>query len=196
MSKKSGLAPAIREQLVLGAELRLKLADQEAEQAARAVMVLAQALRAGNKILLFGNGGSAADAQHLAAELVNRMVINRRALPALALTTDTSILTSIANDTGFEKVFARQIEALGQRGDVAWGFSTSGRSPNVLRAFAAAKKLGLFRLGFAGRPGSPMDRHTDLCLHVPAKSTPLIQEMHIALGHILCEQVDEILFAK
>ena len=194
MSKSSALVQAIRSQLAAGAELRLRLAEGEARKAAQAVKVLVSALGRGRKILLFGNGGSAADAQHLAAEFVNRMVKNRRALPALALTTDTSILTSVANDLGYDRVFARQIEALGRKGDVAWGFSTSGKSPNVLKAFQTAKKSGLFCLGFAGRPGSPMDRLTDLCLHVEAGAVPRIQEMHIALGHILCEQVDELLF--
>ena len=192
--KKSALVKSIRGQLLIGAELRLRLAEREAEPLTQAVMSVAAALRRGRKILLFGNGGSAADAQHLAAEFVNRMVKNRRALPAVALTTDTSILTSIANDSSFDQVFARQIEALGQKGDIAWGLSTSGKSPNVLKGFQAAKKLGLFRLGFAGWPGSPMDRMTDLCLHVNARETPRIQELHITLGHILCAQVEELLF--
>ena len=194
MSKKITLIERIREQMVLGAELRLRLAENQAEPLAQAVMAAAKALSAGRKLLLFGNGGSAADAQHLAAEFVNRMVRNRRALPALALTTDTSVLTCIANDRGYDQVFARQIEALGKKGDVAWGFSTSGKSPSVIKALKAAKTAGMFRLGFAGRPGSPMDRETDLCLHVETGATARIQEVHITLGHILCEQVDEILF--
>jgi D-sedoheptulose 7-phosphate isomerase len=196
MRTKPALVKSIREQLLIGAELRLGLAELEAEKLAQAVKAVAAALRRGKKILLFGNGGSAADAQHLAAELVNRMVKNRRALAAIALTTDTSILTSIANDHDFDRVFARQIEALGQKGDIAWGFSTSGSSANVLEGFKTAKKRGLFRLGFAGRPGSPMDRNTDLCLHVDAQATPRIQELHITLGHILCEEVEEVLFGQ
>jgi D-sedoheptulose 7-phosphate isomerase len=194
MSKKITLIERIREQMVLGAELRLRLAENQAEPLAQAVMAVAKALRAGRKLLLFGNGGSAADAQHLAAEFVNRMVRNRRALPAVALTTDTSVLTSVANDRGYDQVFARQIEALGKKGDVAWGFSTSGKSPSVIKALKAAKTAGMFRLGFAGRRGSPMERETDLCLHVEAGVTARIQELHITLGHLLCEQVDEILF--
>jgi D-sedoheptulose 7-phosphate isomerase len=194
MKQSSALVKAIQEQLVEGAALRMLAAEGQAEKLARAARLVAKALRAGRKLLLFGNGGSAADAQHLAAEFVNRMVRNRRALPAIALTTDTSLLTSIANDRSYDLVFARQLEALGQKGDIAWGFSTSGKSPSVLRAFKAAKAAGMFRLGFAGRPGSPMDRETDLCLHVETGTTARVQEIHIAFGHILCEQVDELLF--
>ena len=188
------MVEAIQVQLVEGAALRILATEESAAILARAVRRVARALASGRKLLLFGNGGSAADAQHLAAEFVNRMVRDRRALPAIALTTDSSVLTCIANDRSYDQVFARQIEALGQKGDVAWAFSTSGKSPSVLRALKAAKQAGMFRLGFAGRPGSPLDRATDLCLHVEARSTARIQEMHIALGHILCEQVDEILF--
>jgi len=194
MKQSSALVQSIQEQLVEGAALRNWAAKEQAEKLAQAVRLVAKALRAGHKLLLFGNGGSAADAQHLAAEFVNRMVRNRRALPAIALTADTSILTAVANDRSYDQVFARQVEALGQKGDIAWGFSTSGKSPSVLQAFKAAKTAGMFRLGFAGRPGSPLDRATDLCLHVDARPTPRIQEMHITLGHILCEQVDEVLF--
>jgi len=196
MKQSSALVKAIQEQLIEGAAHRIWAAEELAEPLARAVMAVAKALRAGRKLLLFGNGGSAADAQHLAAELVNRLVKNRQALPAIALTTDTSILTSIANDSSFDQVFARQIEALGQKGDIAWGLSTSGQSPNVLKAFQIAKKQGLYCLGFAGKPGSPLDRLTDLCLHVDSRETPRVQELHIALGHILCAQVEEVLFGQ
>jgi len=194
MKQSSALVEAIQVQLVEGAALRILATEESAAILARAVRRVARALASGRKLLLFGNGGSAADAQHLAAEFVNRMVRDRRALPAIALTTDSSVLTCIANDRSYDQVFARQLEALGKKGDVAWAFSTSGKSPSVLRALKAAKQAGMFRLGFAGRPGSPLDRATDLCLHVEARSTARIQEMHIALGHILCEQVDEILF--
>ncbi|MFQ5877408.1 MAG: SIS domain-containing protein [Acidobacteriota bacterium] len=161
------------------------------EGAARA---LAGALREGHVLLFFGNGGSAADAQHLAAEFVNRFGMERPALPAIALTTDTSVLTSIANDEDFARVFARQVEALGGPGDVAVGLSTSGRSENVLEGLRAARDRGLLTLGLTGRGGGPMRR---LCRHliaVPSRETPRIQEIHILVGHILCQLVDDALF--
>jgi D-sedoheptulose 7-phosphate isomerase len=148
------------------------------------------ALRSGRKILLFGNGGSAADAQHLAAELVNRYRRARPALAALALTTDTSILTAIANDASFEEVFSRQIEALGEPGDVAIAISTSGRSPNVVRAVETARRLGLRTIGLLGRDGGLVAPLVDVPLIVPAEETPRIQEVHITLGHILCDLIE------
>lgn len=196
MKTRRMMEAEFRARLQAAAELSRRVAEQESGKLARAVQAVAGALGRGNKILLFGNGGSAADAQHLAAEFVNRFLRNRRGLPAIAITTDSSVLTSIANDFAFERVFARQIEALGRKGDVAWGFSTSGRSPNVLQAFQTAKRRGLYCLGFAGKPGSPMARLSDLCVEVDAESTPRIQEMHILLGHLLCEQVEEVLFGR
>ncbi len=155
---------------------------------------LIRALQAGRMILFFGNGGSAADAQHLAAEFVNRYSMERRALPALALTTDTSVLTSIGNDRDFGRVFSRQVEALGRPGDVAVGISTSGRSSNVLAGLRAARDRDLITVGFTGEEGRGM---RDLCHHlilVPSRETPRIQEVHILVGHILCHLVDEALF--
>ncbi|GBC82188.1 Phosphoheptose isomerase 1 [bacterium HR10] len=164
--------------------------EERAEDVARAAELMIAALRAGRKILLFGNGGSAADAQHIAAELVNRYRRARPALAAMALTTDTSILTSIANDVAFEEVFSRQIEALGEPGDVAVAISTSGRSPNVVRAVETARRLGLRTIGLLGRDGGFVAPLVDVPLIVPVEETPRIQEVHITLGHILCELIE------
>jgi len=153
----------------------------------------ADSLRAGGKILLFGNGGSAADAQHLAAEFVNRFDRDRPALAAISLATDGSALTSIANDASFEEVFARQIEALGRPGDIAVGITTSGTSPNVLAGLQAARRLGLRSAGFLGRDGGTAGREVDLALIVPGDTTARIQETHILAGHLLCRLVEEML---
>jgi D-sedoheptulose 7-phosphate isomerase len=154
------------------------------------------ALKAGNKILLFGNGGSAADAQHLAAEFVNRFVIERPPLPAIALTTDTSIITSIGNDYDFTDIFSRQIRAIGQRGDIAWGMSTSGASMNVVKGLEAAKKIGMVTIGLTGRDGGDVAKIVDYALNVSSTSTPRIQEVHITVGHVICEMVDFKLFQR
>lgn len=153
-----------------------------------------EALRRGNKILFAGNGGSAADAQHLAAELVSRFNYDRPGLPAFALTTDTSVLTAIGNDYGYEHLFARQIEAVGVQGDVFIGISTSGRSPNVLNALRKAREKGLVTVGFTGRKGGEMPPLCDYCLQVPSDVTPRIQEGHISLGHTLCHLIESALF--
>jgi len=153
-------------------------------------------LKAGGRILLAGNGGSAADAQHIAGELVSRFAFDRPGLPALALTTDSSILTAIGNDYGYERLFARQMDAHARAGDVFIGYSTSGRSPNVLRAFEAARALGVVCIGLTGNRGGPM---RDLCDHlfeVPSADTPKIQEGHLILGHILCGLIEQALFGK
>ncbi len=154
---------------------------------------MAESLIEGGKILIFGNGGSAADAQHIAAEFVNRFVIERRPLAALALTTDASILTSIGNDYSFDDVFSKQLVALGRKGDIAWGISTSGSSENVLRGVRTAKEMGMFTLGMTGR-GGKLAEGADLPLRVASDHTPRIQETHILLSHILCELIDRILF--
>ncbi len=160
------------------------------------VEAVAAALRAGNKLLLFGNGGSAADAQHIAAEFVNRFRIERIPLPAIALTTDTSALTSIANDYGYAEVFAKQVRALGRTGDVALALSTSGNSPSVLRAVGVCKRLGIRTVALTGGSGGKLARAADLVLRVGAtRDTPRIQETHILVGHVICDQVDELLFA-
>jgi len=160
------------------------------------VEVVTAALKAGNKILLFGNGGSAADAQHLAAEFVNRFVIERPPLPAIALTTDTSVITSIGNDYDFADIFSKQIRAIGQKGDIAWGMSTSGASVNVVKGLEAAKKIVMVTIGLTGRDGGDVARIVDHALNVSSTSTPRIQEAHITVGHVICEMVDFKLFQR
>ena len=161
----------------------------------RAIDLIAGALREGRKLLLFGNGGSAADAQHIAAELVGRFLRERRPLPAIALTTDTSALTAISNDYGFEDVFARQVRALGTRGDVALAISTSGRSANVLRAVEAAREVGLKVVALTGGDGGTLACAADVALRVSASTlSARIQETHILIGHVICELVDQRLF--
>lgn len=167
---------------------------ENANVVARAALVLIEAVRAGKKILLFGNGGSAADAQHIAAEFVNRYQMERPGLAAIALTTDTSILTSIANDTAFEEVFSRQIEALGQEGDVAVAITTSGTSPNVIRGVETARQRGLRTMGLLGKDGGAVKELVELPIIVPSPSTSRIQEVHITIGHILCELVEQSLY--
>ena len=153
-----------------------------------------EALQRGNLILLCGNGGSAADAQHLAAEFINRFLLSRAALPAIALTTDTSVLTSIGNDSDFSQVFARQVEALGKAGDIFYAISTSGNSDNVIEAVKVARKRGIETVAFTGGDGGKLAPLCDLTLIVPSRSTPRIQEAHITIGHIICQIVEERLF--
>jgi D-sedoheptulose 7-phosphate isomerase len=155
---------------------------------------IAAALRAGRKVLVFGNGGSAADAQHFAGELVNRFLLDRPALPAVALTTNGSILTSISNDLGYAQIFARQVEALGSAGDVAVGISTSGLSPNVVAGIETAGKLQLCTVVFTGGDGGKLAGLANYAFVVPSRSTPRIQEVHATLGHALCQLVETELF--
>ena len=161
---------------------------------ARVSELLVEALTQGKKPILFGNGGSAADAQHIAAELVGRFAFDRPALPALALSVNSSCLTAIGNDYGFDVVFARQIEALGRPGDVAIGISTSGNSPNVLSAVAVARKMGLHTVALTGASGGALKAAVDHCICVPSSETPRIQECHILIGHIISELVEETIF--
>lgn len=152
------------------------------------------ALKAGKKILFAGNGGSAADAQHLAAELVSRLRYNRPGLAALALTTDTSALTAIGNDYAYENVFSRQVESLAQAGDVFIGISTSGKSPNILKALKAARAQSAVTIGFSGAQAPLMAEHCDALLCVPSRETPKIQECHIMFGHIICAIIEDVIF--
>lgn len=156
----------------------------------RACELVAERIRSGGCLLAFGNGGSAAQAQHVASELVGRFQHDRRPLAAIALTTDTSALTSIGNDYGFEEIFSRQIRALARPGDVALAISTSGDSPNVLRALDAAREKNVCTIGLTGRKGGKMRERVDLCLCVPSDSTPRIQEAHLVISHILCHLVE------
>src|ERR1700751_1853457 len=161
---------------------------------AEAGEAMANCLRSGNKILFFGNGGSAADAQHLAAELSGRFLKERRSLPGWALTTNTSVLTAIGNDYSFDEVFARQVQGIGSAGDLAFASSTSVNSSNVLRAVDAACEKGLATIGLTGRTGGKLAKKVELCICIPSDQTPRIQEGHILTGHILCELLEEALF--
>src|SRR5712692_10391499 len=162
---------------------------------AKVAETLIAAFKKGNKPLLFGNGGSAADAQHIAAEFVGRFAFNRPALPALALSVNTSAVTAIGNDFGFDLVFARQIEALGRSGDVAIGISTSGNSSNVLRALSVSKKMGLHTVGLTGCTGGKVKDVVDHCICAPSNETPRIQECHILIGHVISEIVEQTMFS-
>jgi D-sedoheptulose 7-phosphate isomerase len=166
------------------------------ETVAAIVERVAAALAAGGKLLLAGNGGSAGDAQHLAGEFLSRLNYDRAPAAAIALTTDSSVLTAIGNDYGYDHVFERQVRGLGRPGDVLIALSTSGRSPNILKAIAAARDAGLGVVGFTGASGGDMAVLCDLCLHVPSDSTPLIQQLHITAGHIVCGLVEERLFPR
>lgn len=166
------------------------------EAASAAANTCIATLKAGGKILICGNGGSAADAQHWAGELVSRFHYDRPGLPAIALTTDSSILTAVGNDYGFERVFARQIEALGNEGDALLAISTSGNSPNILAALSAARQRGIATIGFTGRTGGKMADLCDICIRIPSESTPRIQEGHEVLGHAICAMIESALFPR
>ena len=157
----------------------------------RAATVVVNAIKNGNKVIFCGNGGSAADSQHLAAELIGKFYFSRRSLPAVSLTVNTSIITAIGNDFGFEKVFARQLEGIGKAGDVLIGLSTSGNSENVMEAFRLAKELGISTLAFTGESGGILRDLADILINVPSNDTPRIQEAHIMVGHIICELVEK-----
>jgi D-sedoheptulose 7-phosphate isomerase len=157
---------------------------------------LTAALRAGGKVMLCGNGGSAADAQHIATELMGRYEIEREPVAALALTTDTSALTAISNDYGFEHVFARQVRGLGRKGDVLIGLSTSGKSPNVLAALDAAREMGIVAIGFTGKKGGDLSSCCDIVLNAPSDRTPVIQQIHMTAAHIVCGLVERAVGAK
>jgi len=180
----------VRNSFRTGTDLRTQVARDCGENIVDAAMLIARCLRGGGKLLLFGNGGSAADAQHLAAEFVGRFRIERQALPAIALTTDSSILTAVGNDYGFDQIFARQVQALGRPGDVAIGISTSGNSPNVNGAIKQAAKQDLKTIGLAGKDGGSLVKSVDVSIVVASTNIARIQECHITIGHILCEVVE------
>jgi D-sedoheptulose 7-phosphate isomerase len=186
----------IKKRLLLTRDAMDRYARERAGELWRAAEMVVETYRGKGKVLIFGNGGSAAEAQHIAAELVNRMSIDRDPLPAVALTTDSSVVTSIANDYEFQQVFSKQVMGLGRPGDLAWGLSTSGTSPNVLLALEAAGRMGMKRLAFAGKPGAKIQEVTDLCLWVDADSTPVIQEVHLAAAHIICDITERELFGR
>ena len=177
----------------------LERATQDAALLATArqiAAVILAALRAGNKLLIIGNGGSAADAQHIAAEIVGRYKQDRSSYAAIALTTDTSALTAIGNDYGFEQVFARQVEGLGRRGDVLVALSTSGRSPNVLAALRAARESGLVTIGFTGSSGETLGALCDHLLIVPSDDTPVIQQIHLVVAHGICDEIEQAMIRE
>ena len=186
---------AISKMLKEGADLRLQMMETMTGDILEAAQAIAHAFKAGRKLLLFGNGGSAADSQHIAAEFMNRFLIERPPLPAIALTTDTSILTSISNDYAFDEVFSKQIKALGKKGDIALGITTSGNSANVIKGLRVAKKMSMVTIILASEGGKAA-ANADIALLVPSRSTPRIQEAHIAIGHILCELTDTLLFRQ
>lgn len=192
------MALTAKEMILEHAEEGARLREVFFQNNANAIIDMARAfaitLARGGKIMLCGNGGSAADAQHIAAEFVNRFLMERPPLPAIALTTDTSILTAIGNDYGYEQVFTKQVQALGQEGDLLIGISTSGNSPNIVDALRAAREKGIVSLGLTGKGGGEMANLCDHLLDVPHRHTPLIQEIHIAVGHMLCQLTDHFLF--
>ena len=181
----------IKNQLIQSAEVKTRTAETQAESIEKAAEIIIRSLENGGKVLLCGNGGSAADAQHIAAEFVGRFLVNRKALPAVALTTDTSILTAVSNDFDFEQVFMRQVEAVGKEGDVFWGISTSGKSENVKKAAELAGKMKIKVIILAGKEITQMCRNADVSINVESNFTPRIQETHIAVSHIICDIVEK-----
>lgn len=190
---RRALGALVRSSLREGADLRRRLADSCTEPLLDAAFAVASRIAGGGKMLVFGNGGSAADAQHLAAEFVGRLVTDRRPLPAIALTTDTSALTAIGNDYGYEQIFARQVSALALPQDVVVAISTSGRSPNVLAALRSAREIGALTIAFTGGAGNPASELADIGIVVPASETQQIQECHLAMEHLLCACVEALL---
>lgn len=178
------------------AQIKVKFARDNCDKILEVVQLIAQAFREGKKVILFGNGGSAMDASHIAAEFVNRFLMERPPLPAIALNTDTAVLTSISNDYDFSQVFSKQLAALGHEGDVVIGFSTSGNSANVIKAIETAKKNGMKTVVLTGGTGGKMAKLADYTFIVSTKTTARIQETHITLGHTICQLVDEELFGN
>jgi len=178
------------------ARVKVAFAKENVDKIIEVVQLIAQAFREGKKVILFGNGGSASDASHIAAEFVNRFLMERPPLPAIALNTDPAVLTSISNDYSYEQVFSKQLAALGHEGDIVIGISTSGNSPNVIKAIEVAKKNGMKTVVLTGGTGGRMATMADYTFIVQTKHTPRIQETHITLGHTICQLVDEELFGK
>lgn len=195
VSRLDPMRAGIAESLRLGAAVRLAMLEQNLEELTHAAQLITSCLRRGGKLLLFGNGGSAADAQHLAGEFVGRFMLARGPLSALALTADTAVITAIGNDFGFEQIFARQISAFAQPHDVAIGLSTSGNSPNVLLGLQAANQIGATTIGLTGGGGGQLIELVDCALIVPSTNTAHIQETHLAIGHALCAVVERALVA-
>jgi len=184
----------IREALSESIKTKERLIEEYADKIIGISEKIAISIKNGNKLMLCGNGGSAADSQHIAAEFVNRFLIERRPLPAIALTTDSSILTSIGNDYSFEDIFSKQVRALGKSGDILIGISTSGSSRNVINAIKVAKEMEIYTVAFSGGEGGELSEVSDMSFNIRGKNTARIQETHIFLGHVICELVDNILF--
>lgn len=196
MAKKNILLDEIRSQIEENIDTAKGIIEESLDVILFAANKLVASMRKGNKLLLCGNGGSAADSQHIAAEFINRFKKERIPLPALALTTDTSVLTSISNDYDYKLCFSKQVLAIGQKGDVLIGISTSGNAANVLNAVSAAKKKGIYTIGLTGDGGGKLKDCVNLCIRVPSHDTPRIQEAHILIGHLICDIVERELFDK
>ena len=190
-SQETTMAAKIRQMADDSLDIKRRFFDQSIAEIAEAAQLIIAAMRSGGKLLIFGNGGSAADAQHIAAELAFKMGRERQALPAIALTTDTSLLTAISNDRHFDFVFARQIQALGRKGDVVLAISTSGNSPNVVEAVKQASAMDIKTVGLLGNSGGKLAELVDLPLIVPHHETPRIQEVHITISHIICQLIED-----
>ncbi|MBN2372245.1 D-sedoheptulose 7-phosphate isomerase [bacterium] len=186
----------IRRLILESIQVKHAFLEKSVEDVAKAANIIIDALKDGKKVLFFGNGGSAADAQHLAGEFVNRFLYDRPALPGIALTTDSSVLTCIANDSDYRFIFSRQIEAIGKAGDVAIGISTSGSSPNVVEGMKRAKEMAISTIAFIGSRRGAVADHSDIVISVPSPNTPRIQEAHIMAGHIICQLVEDVIFPK
>ena len=191
MNKADSTRREIAQRLEESARIKKAIAKSKIDEIERMVEFIIMAYKTGGKVVLFGNGGSAADAQHIAGELVGRFALKRRAFPAIALTTNTSVLTAVANDYGYDAVFSRQVEALVNEKDVVVGITTSGNSPNVVQAIEMAKMKGAKTIGLTGGKGGKLAEVADLVLVVPSDITPRIQEAHITIGHIVCELVEK-----
>lgn len=184
-------ASKLVDELQKSIEVKKRVIEESIPHLDTVVQTMMESMRNGHKLLIFGNGGSAADSQHIAAEFVSKFNMDRNALPAIALTTDTSILTSVSNDYSFKNIFSRQIEALGREGDVALGISTSGNSPNVINGIKKGKEMGMKTVGFTGQDGGELKDVVDYCFRVPSNSTPRIQEVHITIAHSICGIIEE-----
>ncbi len=186
----------IKSRFVESAEIKLKVAqdDKLMEKILTIANDIIKGLKNGKKVMICGNGGSAADAQHIAAELLGKFYLSRKAMPAIALNTNVSVLTAVANDYSYDDVFSRQVEGLGKEGDILIGISTSGNSKNVINAIKKGKEMGIETIGFSGKNGGKMKELCDICICVPSDSTPRIQEAHITVGHVICEIVEREMF--
>ena len=171
----------------------LKKDDELINKINNLIFIICKCIKNNNKVLFFGNGGSAGDSQHMAGEFICRFLKDRSSFPGIALTTDTSVLTAISNDYGYEKIFSRQIEGLGKKLDIAFAFSTSGNSENVILGLKKAKEIGLITVGFSGLGGGNMKEYCDFTIEVPSVNTPRVQEMHLLIGHIICEGIENII---